>query len=287
MRITDQTLFRNALAGLTGNLAAFRRAGDQATSGTRLQRLSDGPDEARTVMGLRSRLRSLDRYRGAAAGADVRLSAEDAVLDSVDRLLKQAKDLAATAANVPDDAVRATAIQEIRSIRDQVVSLGNTQVSGAYIFSGGKGQAPAFNPDGSYAGDSNPPVMDLWGGSQVTVNHTGDQALSGALDALDGLERSAEAGDAAGLQASLKNLDQAVRGLRAVRAQTGSRMRSVEESLQAINTRDSVLKDQEQELAGADPTESLLKMSEAKTALDRAYEAVSKVLNTNLLQFLR
>jgi flagellar hook-associated protein 3 FlgL len=287
VRITQQSLFRNALAGLIGNLAALRQAGDRVASGSRIQRLSDDPEAVRTVMDLRSRLRNLDLYRGTAALADVRLSAEDAALGSVDQLLTQAKNLAATATDNPDPAMRDATLQEIRAIRDQVIDLGNTQVSGTYIFAGAGSQGPAFAGDGSYVGTATAPVMDLWGGSRVTMNHTGDEALSGAIDALDGLAESLSGGDSQAIQASVQDLDQAARGLRAVRAQTGSRMRSVEENMRAVARENTDLNNREQDLAGADPTEALLKMNEAKTALDRAYEAVSKVLNTNLLQFLR
>lgn len=287
MRISQTSLFRNALAGLTVNLAALGRAGGQVASGSRIQRLSDDPEAARTVMGLRSQLRNLDLYRGSANLADVRLSAEDAALGSVDQLLTQAKDLAATVARSADPEMRDSALQQLKAIRDQVVSLGNTEVSGDYIFAGSGGDGPAFDPDGTYIGSGDAPTAELWGGSRVTVNHTGDQALTGAITALDGLTDSVAGGDAEAIQASLEDVGRAARNLHAVRAETGNRMRSVSESLRAVARQNADLANREQDLAGADPTESLLKMNEAKTALDRAYEAVSKVLNTNLLQFLK
>ena len=287
MRVTHQMILHNALSGLFSNLRALHQAQQEMATGKRINRLSDQPLDASVIMKLDSQLRGLEIYRRADAAAQTRLSAEDAVLKTVDELLGQAKSLASGTASSSDDPLRKAAVEEVRTVRDQIVSLGNTVVSGEYIFGGRKTDTPPFQADGTYVGGDEPKVADLGEGLTVEVNHTGDKLFNRALAALDRLEQELESGTSESIRAAVEDLTEAQRNLREARGEVGSRMQHVAEAKELLTSRSQSLLDQKQELQEADPTESALKLTEAQAALERAYAAVAKVLSTNILQFMR
>jgi flagellar hook-associated protein 3 FlgL len=286
MRITQRTVVQDALRGLFGNLDALHQAQDEVTTGRRIRRVSDQPLEAGVVMKLDSQLRGLERYRRSVIAVNTRLSTEDAVLTSVETLLRQVKDSAATTGSATDDSLRAAAVTEIRLIRDQIIDLGNTQVSGDYIFGGGLRERSPFRDDGTYVGGSTIQQMEIGDGMRVATNQPGDEVLSDVLNSLDLLARDLESGTPDSIQDSLAKVHDALSEIQGAQAEVGSRMRQVAEVEQFLIRETSTLTDHKQALQDADPTESLLKLAEAKNALDRAYAAIGKVLSTDLLQYL-
>jgi flagellin-like hook-associated protein FlgL len=121
---------------------------------------------------------------------------------------------------------------------------------------------------------------------RVATNQPGDEVLSDVLNSLDLLARDLESGTPDSIQDSLAKVHDALSEIQGAQAEVGSRMRQVAEVEQFLIRETSTLTDHKQALQDADPTESLLKLAEAKNALDRAYAAIGKVLSTDLLQYL-
>jgi flagellar hook-associated protein 3 FlgL len=287
MRISREAIIRSALDGLSVNLARFRRAQDEVSSGRKVLRSSDEPLATGTALQLDSRIRLAERYLRAGAMATTRMAAEGALLASTADLASQAQDLGGSVdANSTADE-RANALATLRAIRQQVISAGNTRVGGEYILAGTRGDQPPFAADGRYVGGDRPREIELAESIRVPMNHLGSDALGPTLVALDRLTAAVEAGDAVGADAALKDLASARTQLQRAAGEVGSWQRQVEE-LDVRLTRDAAtLVDQKEELLSADPTESLVRMNESRLALDRAYASVSKILESSLLKFLR
>lgn len=287
MRISREAIIRSALDGLSVNLARFRRAQDEVSTGRKVIRSSDEPLATGTALQLDSRIRLADRYLKAGTMATTRMAAEDALLASVADLASQAQELGSSLDqnSTPDE--RANALATLRAIRQQVVAAGNTKVGSEYILAGTRGDRPPFTADGRYIGGDQPRETEIAESIRVPMNHLGSDALAPTLDALDRLVAAVESDAGADVDAALLDLDAARTALQRSRGELGSWRKQIEE-MDVRLTRDVVtLVDQREELLSADPTESLVRMNESRLALDRAYASVSKILESSLLKFLR
>jgi flagellar hook-associated protein 3 FlgL len=287
MRITHDMILQNALRGVGRNLEALHRAQEEAVTGRRIHRVSDHPLDASTLMRLDSQLQAVEGYRRAGIQANTRLAVEEAVLTSVEDMVGRVKVLAVEASSTEDDGLREAAVEEIRELKRQIIALGNTVVGGRYIFGGGRTDTPPFLEDGSYAGDGNVHEVEIGEGFRVSTNHTGDEILSGVIDALDGLADGLESGAGDSVEAALSDLEEARQGVLRGLGEIGSRMLQIEETEDHLIARSSGLLDHRSEIQDADAAESALKLSQAQATLEQSYAALARVLSTNILQFLR
>lgn len=289
MRISTQQITQNAVRALQDRLTNLASAQDEVTTGRRVNTVSDDPVDAGRIMRLDGSLRELDQYRRNGTAATTRLSAEDSVLSSLRSLLGQARDLALKAASDdPADPTRLAALAAVNQIKDQVIGLGNTRVGNEYIFGGGQSTvAPFINTTGAYVGDSLVRQAAIDTGVTVDLNHTGDQILQPALQALDALRTELQTGTAASIQASANGVNAAEDQALAGQSIIGLRLQQVQDTGADVARRSGMLIDQRNAIRDADPTTSVVKLMDSQSALERAYAALGRVLNTNLLDYLR
>ena len=287
MRITREGIIKSTHAGLTGNLDRLHRAEREIVTGRKLQKPSDEPLSAGSILDIESRLRLTERYRRAAAMGGTRMSTEEAVLNSAEEVSRQAHDLAADVAASPTEENRKRALENIRSLKEQLIATGNTRIGGEYVFGGTRSDVPPFAPDGTYQGNTDVRETEVGEGIRIPVNHAGSVILSPALAAFDKLETAIQSGSSDDIEAAIRGVNDARDVVRRAQGELSSWRRQGLEMDRRLAQDKASLDGQESQLLDSDPTEGLLKLNESKTALDRAYASVAQVLNTNLLQFLR
>ncbi len=286
MRISTSMFQQGAMQGLRAALAALAKAQQQATSGHRVSTVSDDPTDAAQVMRMQGHLRDIEQFRRNMAEASTRISTEDVVLKSARDLMNQAQALATGAATAsPTDPLRLAAIQEVRQIRQQLVALGNTRLGDEYVFGGSKSGVPPFQADGTYVGDSSQRQAQIDDGVLMPTNHTGDQILSAGFRALDDLERELGTGTATSIEATAAGFIAANHEMLAAQTELGSRLQQIQYTTEGLTRRGDNLADRRDALRDVDPTEAALKVVSLQSALERAYAAVGKILNTNFLNY--
>jgi flagellar hook-associated protein 3 FlgL len=283
-------MFQSALRDIRARLSSLSNAQDEATTLRRIRTMSDNPVDATQVVRIDSNLRDIEQYRRNSASARTRLNVEDVVLTTMRDLMQKARTLAASVEGLPStDPTRISAYGEIGQIRDQLVSLGNTKVGNEYIFGGGRTDSPPFLSDGTYLGDSTVRQAEVDDGVRVNTVHSGDQGMSTALAAMNVLAASLAPnapGGANTIQSPTSNVADAERLLLQLQAETGSRLRELDNAESHLTRRANTLMDRQEAIRDTNPAESLLKLQTAQTALERAYAVVGKVLSTNLLDYL-
>jgi flagellar hook-associated protein 3 FlgL len=288
MRITNSMMLLNAMRDLRTGQGTLFDAQNAAITGRRIRTVSDDPIDAAQVMRLEREARDLDQFVRNGASAQVRLSTEDTVLSSVRSVLARAKSLAmGTSSDDPASPDRTAALADVRALRDQLISLGNTTVAGESIFAGGQTLQPAFRADGTYQGDGTVRQAEIDHGVLLDLNHTGDQVLSPAIAALDQLEQQLQSGTAADVQATVAPLISSDNGVLAAQAQVGSRLLQVKQAGEDLARRTATMLDQRDRLRDVDPAEAAVRVTAAQSALERAYAVVGRVFSTSLVDYLR
>jgi flagellar hook-associated protein 3 FlgL len=277
---------QGALRSLRRSTEAMTRAQEEAITGRRVRTVSDDPVDAGQIMRLDAGLRDIARYRRNGSWATTRMSVEDTVLTNLRDLLQQARELATGAASLPvGDPVRESALLQVRSLREEIIALGNTRVGSDYLFAGGQSTTPAFLADGTYVGDGTARSTEIDAGMALETADTGDQVFGAALAAMDELATQLETGGEADLQAVATAISDASIGVLGLQTSLGGRLSTVEKIAAALARAEANLAEQRDRLRSADSTEAALKLSTAQTSLEQAYAVVSKVLSVNLLDY--
>jgi flagellar hook-associated protein 3 FlgL len=290
MRVTNRLLQQRAVADLQSTMAALDRARTEAATGRRIAVPSDDPVGAATVLRIEQGLRNLDHYRRATSGVRARLDAEEAVLDQVGELLGRARELATqqgTATATP--VTRAAAAAEVTRILEQVVALGNTTVEGDYLFGGTRTDAPPFQPDGTYVGDTTQARAEIGAGMLVPVADHGDRLLvsSDVLAGLGALRDALQADDAVAVRASGARLVDAFDRVQITLADAGGRQRQLDVALANFDALEGSL-ELRRSLADEVPLEeAATRFATLQTALESALATTSRLLNTSLVEYLR
>ena len=149
MRITNSIVYNTTLANIQKQHTRLLQAYEEASSGLRLHRPSDDPAGTRRVLDLRGALASLDQFKSHRVVANSLLQGTEIALQDTETLLLSAKGLALRGvSDTFGPERRAGLAQEVGSLFQQALSLGNSAINGRYLFAG---QANAQRPFSAHA----------------------------------------------------------------------------------------------------------------------------------------
>jgi flagellar hook-associated protein 3 FlgL len=133
----------------TGNIASTEQqlleVQNELSTGKSLNEPSDNPGSAAIAQQLQKTLEQRQSYSDNITAANDQLGEVDSTLSDLTDLVRQAQTIAS--ANVGSDVTsdqRTSAAAVVQSLYDQMLSLGNKQFEGAYIFGGDRSTTPPF-----------------------------------------------------------------------------------------------------------------------------------------------
>ncbi len=117
---------------------AMTRLQEQASTGSRINRVSDDPSAAYRVMGLNTQERSLNNYADNLSEVISLLDLSSTAIEEIASLLTETQArLTQVAGGIYSQDARERAAEGIDDILEQIVSLANTKHMGQYLFGGG------------------------------------------------------------------------------------------------------------------------------------------------------
>src|SRR5438045_3942951 len=154
MRVTSFTTRERRTADVLAGEARLEQARDRVSTGHRVERPSDAPDQIAELLRVKSEITDLTRKKDGADAALSGMQAGEAALNDMSDALREVRTLALQANNGTLTAEDRGAIaDQIARVRSRLVSLGNTQSAGRHLFGGTKTDAPPFTdgPPVTYA----------------------------------------------------------------------------------------------------------------------------------------
>ena len=307
MKISTSYLFDRATERM-GNLQS-RLATTQAQLAATKQILSpsDAPDKAAAIQRLKGEIERQDNNSKNLQVAMRRFSVEESALKTSLNLLDRLKELSLQAANdTLGPADRKAIAVEMRSIRSQVLGLGNTQDdSGNYIFSGTKVNVPAFaeNADGQvqYQGDQTQISIPAGNERQVQFTRSGTDVYSRVIrtdsqgakssvsffDALDQMITAVDNSKTKDIQQGVGDLTQMHNNVSLALAKSGSDQATIDYQSQVIDETTLRLKSTLSEVEDLDYTEAVTRMNKEMMALQAAMGSFSKISGLSLFDYIR
>jgi flagellar hook-associated protein 3 FlgL len=291
MRITQSEISRNFLAdlgSLNGDLASLSR---QVSSGKRLTDHKDSPAGSAELVFVAKSEGEIDQYRFNSDAGTLYLGVADSTLNEVNNLFTSvyAKGSQAASESINDDA-RAALAQEVRSLREQIVSLANSQVNGRYLFAGSAGSSAPFSLEGDavvYNGDDAASSIRVDAGLDVPMSFAGSEVFNSVFGVIDALLAGIGSNDVAAIKESLEEFSSALSGLSQVRGRIGAHMGTLESVKARLDTRETSLKEQRSRIEDADMAQAVVQLNQTQTALDAAMSAGASVLQqSNLFDIL-
>jgi len=264
---------------------------------------SDAPDQAAAIQRLKGEVQRQESHSALLKNALNRYQAEETALSSAGDILVRLKELGIQAANDTlglDD--RKTIGAEMKALRDQLLSLGNSRDdSGNYLFSGTRVKTPAFSEDGSgrvmYDGDQTQTRIPA--GVERTVQYTRagtdvfqrvvrpDGSSAGFFDALDQMIAAVDGSNTQAIQQGNADLAQMHNALSLSLAQTGSDQKVVQSQLDVLDETSLRLKSSLSEIEDLDYAEAVTRMNKEMMALQAAMGSFSKISGLSLFDYIR
>jgi len=194
LRVTHRMIAGTVNRNLRRNLYELEKKSNQLSTGRYFTRPSQDPVGTYKVMRISgtSLLRNEQFRRNIGEGITWLTVTEDALADGIDAV-HRLRELAIYSSNgtlSPED--RETIAPEIKELLQHLVSLGNTEMGGLYIFGGHQTQNPPYelitdeatgNITGVlYHGDGGQRMVEITPGQMLAINITGEGVFGGSDD---------------------------------------------------------------------------------------------------------
>ncbi len=293
----------NQLQTVQSNLATTQ---EQLSTGLKVNRPSDAPDKASLLTNLISQIERQSSYQNTLKTIDTRLEAQHTALTNVSDELTRLKELAVQAANDTLSAAdRESVAIEMKGIRDQILSLANSQDANSnYIFSGSRVQTAPFGKDATgrvvYLGDQSRMVVGVGDSRRMSMNMPGSDAFKSVVrtsskgepegidffQAVDDVVNAVDTNNYSFIQRGINEIDGMQQNISDATAQVGSNMNVVDSQNAVLDEVKLRLQSTLSDIQDLDYTAAITKMNKDQLALQAAQSSFAKLAQESLFKYL-
>jgi flagellar hook-associated protein 3 FlgL len=303
MKISTSFLFDRATERMSTIQNKLATTQAQMAVGKQILSPSAAPDQAAAIQRLKGEVQRQDSHTRTLEVAMRRYTAEETALSSSNDLLIRMKELGLQAANdtlATDD--RKAIGMEMKALRDQLLSLGNTRDnSGNYLFSGTRVNTPAFTEDASgkviYQGDQTQTRIPAGVERTVQFTRAGTDVFSRVVrddgqavvffDALDQMIAGVDNSQTQKIHQGVADLTQMHNNLTLAQAQNGSDQSVLQSQLDVLDETTLRIKSTLSEIEDLDYAEAVTRMNKEMMALEAAMGSFSKISGLSLFDYIR
>ena len=306
MKISTSLFFDRSTQQLTNVQSSLSQTQEQLSTGKQIVKPSDAPNKAALVTRLESELSRQTSYQDTLKSVNVRLTAEETALKNTSDVMYRIKELATQAANdTLSDQDRKSVSIELKTLRDQVLSLANSRDSnGNYLFSGSKASQPAFSQDAkghvSYQGDQARMQVNIGDSRRVNLNMPGSDVYNRVVrddgkgnktgvdffQSLDDLVSAVQSVDQVGIQRGLSEVDTLQNGISEGLGKVGADLSVVDLQTNVLDQVVLNLKSTRSDVEDLDYTAAITKMNKDQLALQAAQSSFAKISQLSLFTYL-
>jgi flagellar hook-associated protein 3 FlgL len=225
MRVTNRSIFESIKYNLGNISEELNKASEIASTGKRINTLSDDPVGLTQSLSIQSNLANIEQMQRNINFGNSWLNASESALTSVENILSDTKALCVQMASGTVGAdQRSAAAETVQNNLEEIISLANTDVSGNYIFSGSKTDTETFDQDGTYNGDNNAFAIKISKSASVEIGSDGQAVFGTLFNTLADLKTALQSNDVSGIQDAMGKLDTHMDDISAKISDVGSKM---------------------------------------------------------------
>jgi flagellar hook-associated protein 3 FlgL len=307
MKISTSLLFDRASSQMSTVQNKLANVQAQLSQGKQIIAPSDSPDQAAVITRFKGVIQRNDSYSNTLNTASARYQAEETTLQNVSDSLIRMRELGIQAANDTLSPVDRQAIAlEMGGLRDQVMSLANTQdTGGTYLFSGSRVNQPAFGVDstGAFVYNGDQTKVSVLVGDQRTVqlNRPGSEVFErvlrtnaeghsegvGFFQAMDDMVQAVQNSERSAMQIGLGELSAMTDSISLALAHVGTNMNVVDSQQTVIDETVLRLKSLLSNVEDLDFATAITQMNKDMLSLEAAQSSFSKITQLNLFNYIK
>jgi flagellar hook-associated protein 3 FlgL len=307
MRVTDNATMRMVLATLQQQQEKVYTLQQQVSSGLRINAPSDDPVSAQQALDMKVLIAANDQYSRNISTGKAWLAQMDSSLSDMNSVMVRARELATQMANgIYDAGARQNAANEIEGLKEQLISLGNTQIGGKYIFGGFVSDQPPFvttdgvpnatDMAGDFKGTDDQINIQIDQQSFIAINYSGGTILRGGtppgssgtdiIGLMDGLITALNNNDTDSIRSSIDTINSSSQQIQAAQGDVGARENRLEKAGEILTgTRDYLTKALS-EKQDVDFLQVLSDLNKQQIAYQATLEATARFSKISLLDYM-
>ncbi len=307
MQMSTSLIFERAIGqmGITQDRLAKTQL--QLSSAKQILKPSDAPEKTAVITRLNTVIGRQQSYLDTINSVNDKLAQQETAITSSTQVLIRLKELAvqgANATNSPQD--RKYIAIEVKELRDQLLSLANTQdVNGNYIFSGSRTSKAAFSSDSSgklaYQGDMTVSPAGTGDQRMTDTNRPGTNPYSklvrtaadgslqgvGFFQTVDDFAAALDANDTQGLQRAVGEMGSLQESMSASQAAIGAARNTLDAQTSLAEETMLRLKATLSQVQDVDYSEAITKMNKDMLSLEAAQSSFAKISQLNLFNYIK
>ena len=307
MQISTNLMFDRAIAQMGVTQDRLSKTQTQLSTTKQINKPSDAPDQAATITRLKSAIDRQNAYVSTINSVKDKLSQQETAASNATDVLTRLKELTIQAANDTYSGVDRKSIDlEVRQLRDQLLSLANTQdVNGNFIFSGSRVGKQAFATDENgklvYQGDQTMSATGVGDQSAVDINRSGTNPFDkivrldennkkmavGFFQVIDDLSAALQSNDSGGIKRAVGEMTTLQQGLSDSLASIGAATNKIDNQASLAEENVLRMKSTLSQVEDTDYTEAITKMNKDILALQAAQSSFAKIAQLNLFDYIK
>ena len=307
MQVSTSLMFDRAIAQMGITQDRLSKTQTQLSTTKQINKPSDAPDQAATITRLKSAIDRQNSYVTTINSVKDKLSQQETAASNATDVLTRLKDLTIQAANDTYSAVDRKSIDlEVKQLRDQLLSLANTQdVNGNFIFSGSRVGKQAFATDNNgklvYQGDQTVSSTGVGDQSAVDMNRSGTNPFDkivrvdgnnkktavGFFQVIDDLSAALQANDASTIKRAVGEVGTLQQGLSDSLASIGAATNKIDNQASLAEENVLRMKATLSQVEDTDYTKAIADMNKDMLALQAAQSSFAKISQLNLFDYIK
>jgi len=282
----------NVLKNLSSNLTRLEKLQNQLSSGKKIIKPSDDPVSTSRLIELKSTLNANKQYSRNIDFLKTELNVADKALQDISSTLTRVKELAVRGANETLSEENRNAIaEEVDQLIDHLIQIGNTNVSGRYIFGGYKTSEAPLEKSGNavlYKGDGNLRSVEVSNNVLINASPTGKSLFvdSGMFDTLVLLRDALLGGNISQITETIDKIDAISDRVSSELSGLGARLSRVELTSDLLSEKYTKYADLLSKQEDIEIEEVVLKLYAQRNVYQASLISASRALQPSLINYL-
>ncbi|CAH0237764.1 Flagellar hook-associated protein 3 [Peribacillus sp. Bi96] len=292
MRVTQSMLTNNMLSNLSSSYEKMAKLQEQVSTQKKFTKPSDNPVAAMMGMGYRTNLNQIGQYQSNISEATNWIDSTDDAISEAVSAMQRIRELTVQASNGTYEGEQLKNIsEEIKQLKEHLVTLGDTQIGGKYIFNGQDTNVkPSSVKDANgnivYGkGDIN---LEVFSGISLKINTDGSKVFGEALANGGSIDKTIDAlengGDVSGM---LEGLDATINTFLGMQAQVGARQNRIELMTDRLKQQEVFATEILSKNEDVDIEKAIMDLTTQESVHSAALSIGAKIMQPSLLDFLR
>lgn len=286
MRVTQSMLSNNMLSNLSNSYNRLAKLQDQISTQKKFTKPSDDPVAAMMGMGYRTDLTQIEQYTRNIGEVTNWVDSTDSALNDAVSALQRIRELTVSASNgTQGEDERKAIAEEVKQLKEQVITIGDTQIGDKYIFNGSNTNVrPSIN--GFSPGGIN---VEVFKGIKVQVNTEGASLFGDMLSSggdIDQIITALESNDGT-VGNLLTNIDANLNEFLSARSLIGAKQNRVAMMEDRLSQQEVFAKKILSDNEDIEVEKAITEFTTQESVHQAALSIGSKIIQTSLVDFLR